>query len=116
MIVSLYVTVAWRVAQVGRHFVKDVQVHVKLMTPVMYLSEVQGPFEEGVFLLSGISPKCTVDDVIQFFSTPDVDSEVQQVIFTQQPGVAMLEFDYPPPGNGCLYITSRNTLYLSRFR
>ena len=101
MIVSLHVTVATRVAQNGRHFVKDVQVHVKLMTPVMYLSEVQGPFEDGVFLLSGISPMCTGEDVRKFFS-PDVDSEVQEVIFTQQPGVAVLEFDYPPPGNGCL--------------
>jgi len=92
------------VAQKGHHVVNDAQVDVKLMTPVMYLSEVQGPFEDGVFLLSGMSPMCTGEDVRKFFSTPDVDSEVQEVIFTQQPGVAVLQFDYPPPGNGCLYI------------
>ena len=106
MSVSLHVTVARRVAQKGHHVVNDAQVDVKLMTPVMYLSEVQGPFEDGVFLLSGMSPVCTGEDVRKFFSTPDVYNEVQQVIFTQQPGVAVLEFNYPPPGNDCLYMTS----------
>ena len=102
-------------AQKGRLIVNDVQVHVKLMTPVMYLSEVQGPFEDGVCLLSGMSPMCTGEDVRKFFSTPDVDSGVEEVIFTQQLGVAVLEFDYPPPGDGCLYIISRNTLCCTNF-
>ena len=60
----------------------------------MHLTDVQGPFEDDTFLLSGVCPRCTGDDVKTFFS----DSEVQQVNFTQQPGVVMLRFAYPPPG------------------
>ena len=64
----------------------------------MHLTDVQGPFEDDTFLLSGVCPRCTGDDVKTFFSATDSDSEVQQVIFTQQLGVVMLRFAYPPPG------------------
>ena len=63
----------------------------------MHLTDVQSPFEDDTFLLSGVCPTCTGDDVKKFFSV-DSDSEVEQVIFTQQPGVVMLRFAYPPPG------------------
>ena len=64
----------------------------------MHLTDVQGPFEDDTFLLSGVCPRCTSEDVNKFFSTTDSDSEVQQATFTQQPGVVMLRFAYPPPG------------------
>lgn len=79
--------------------VNNATVHVELMRPLMYLPDVQGPFEECIFLLSGISPKCTSDDVKAFVSIPDVGNEIERVIFTQQPGVAMLQFSLPVPGN-----------------
>ena len=73
-------------------------VHMKLMRPPLCITDVHGPFEDDMFLLSGVSPKCTSDDVKTFFSTPNVGSETERVIFTQQPGVVMLQFSYPSPG------------------
>lgn len=91
-------------AQKELQVVKDVQVEVHLMKPVMYMSDVPGPFEDGVFLVSGLSPKCTSEDVKAFFSTPHPDSEIEQVIFPQQPGVAVLQFSHSAPGNDMYYI------------
>ena len=88
---------ASRVAQKAPLVILGAQVQVKLMRPSIHLTDVQGPFEDDTFLLSGVCLRCTGYDVKKFFSI-DSDSEVQQVIFTQQPGVVMLRFAYPPPG------------------
>ena len=78
--------------------IDHVTVHMQLMRPPMCITDVHGPFEDDMFLLSRVSPKCTSDDVKTFFSTPNVGSEIERVIFTQQPGVVMLQFSYPSPG------------------
>ncbi|KAI0226307.1 hypothetical protein LSAT2_023080 [Lamellibrachia satsuma] len=66
------------------------------MTPPMSVPFLQGPFEESMVLVSGLSPTCTGDDLKTFFSEQDTHSEIQCVTFSLKPGVAMLQFIHPP--------------------
>ena len=93
MTVSL--TAACRVAQTKPY---DAEVKLKLMTPPMSAPIIQGPFEENLVLVLGLSPECAAVDLTDFFSTPNVRNEIQRVTFSSQPGVAMLQFRLPLTG------------------
>ena len=74
----------------GRH------IQVKLMRPSMTLPVVEGPFEDNLIFVSGLSPKCTRDNMDTFFSVGNTHNDIQQVIFGMRPGEAMLQFSQPP--------------------
>ena len=61
--------------------------------------KLMGPLDKDRFLLSEVPPSSTRDDIKEFFSTANIDSKIQQVIFGQQFGVVMLQFTFPPPGD-----------------
>ena len=60
--------------------------------------KLMGPLEEDRFLLLGVSPMTTGEDIKKFFSPASIDSQIQRVIFSRQHGVIMLQFAFPPPG------------------
>ena len=76
----------------------DAEVKVKLMTAPMSAPIIQGPLEENVVLVSGLSPECTDVDLTEFFSAPNAHNEIQYVTFSFQPGVAMVQFGQPITG------------------
>ncbi|KAI0207588.1 hypothetical protein LSAT2_007768 [Lamellibrachia satsuma] len=71
--------VASRVVRKESVVLRGSTLHMRLMIPPTSPPIVEGPLEEDMFLLSGLSPKCTAEDVKRFFSTDDV-SEIQRVI------------------------------------
>ena len=94
-------TAARRVVQKEPLIIKGTRVEVNLMTPFMSLPFLQGPFEESLILVSGLSPTCTGDDLKTFFSAQNIYSKIQCVTFSLKPGVAMLQFTHPPGNTFC---------------
>ena len=92
---SFYIA-ASRVAQKEELTFDGRRIQVKLMRPSMSLPVVEGPFEDNLIFVSGLSPKCTSDDLDTFFSVGNTHNGIQQVIFGMRPGEAMLQFTQPP--------------------
>ena len=86
----------------GRH------IQVKLMRPTMPLPVLEGPFEDNLIFVSGLSPKCTRDDLGTFFSVGNTHSDIQQVTFGMRPGEAMLQFSQPPGNHFLPYVESHS--------
>ena len=87
-----------RVDDNKNHKINGACVQVKPMKPAPYVPLVEGPWEERVIQLSGLSPLCTEDDLKTFFTMANACGEIKRVKFCQTPGIAMLQFA-EPPGN-----------------
>ena len=84
------------------HVINKVQVDVTAMKPRQWQPVVEGPLEERVVLLSGLSPKCQEYDLERFFSTANDCGEMERLIFSQEAGVVLVQFTQPP-GNQHYY-------------
>ena len=87
-----------RVDHKKNHKINGACVQVKPMKPAPYVPLVEGPWEERVIQLSGLSPLCTEDDLEAFFTTTNACGEIERVKFCQTPGIAVMQFA-EPPGN-----------------
>ena len=91
-----FLVAASRVAQKEGLTFDGRRIQVTLMRPSMTLPVVEGPVEDNLIFVSGLSPKCTSDDLETFFSVGNIHSDIQQVTFGMRPGEAMLQFSHPP--------------------
>jgi hypothetical protein len=106
---------ASRVAQKEGLTFEGSRIDVKLMRPSRSLPVVEGPFEDNLIFVSGLSPKCTRDDLGTFFSVGNTHSDIEQVTFGMRPGEAMLQFTQPPGNHFCHPLSHIATVRKSNF-
>ena len=98
-------TAAEQVARQEQLKINNSWVQIKLMKSTVLLPVLQGPFEENMFLVSGLPASFTdEEDLKSFFAEEKPHSEIQVSFCRHNPGAAMIQFIHEP-GITCDLVT-----------